>query len=55
MIEGDGVGLRGVGGSWKVDQFGNLKNPSDFNKNKLLEKVHLDDLDVYLAMFEMLV
>ena len=35
MIEGGGVDLRGGGGSWKVDQFGNLKNPSDFNKNKL--------------------
>ena len=35
MIEGGGVGLRGGGRSWKVDQFGNLKNPSDFNKNKL--------------------
>ena len=35
MIEGDGVGLRGGVGSWKVDQFGNLNNPSHFNKNKL--------------------
>ena len=35
MIEGAGVGLRGGGGSWKIEQFGNLKNPSDFNKNKL--------------------
>ena len=30
-----GLGLKGGGGSWKVDQFGNLKNPSDFNTNKL--------------------
>ena len=25
------MGLRGGGGSWKVDQFGNLNNPSHFN------------------------
>ena len=30
MIEGGGVSLRGGGGSWKVDQFGNLNNPSHF-------------------------
>ena len=29
------MGLKGGGGSWKVDQFGNLKNPSDLYKNKL--------------------
>ena len=30
MIEGDGVVLRGRGGSWKVDQLGDLNNPSHF-------------------------
>ena len=34
MIQGGGVGLGG-GGSWKVDQFGNLNNPSHFNYKKL--------------------
>ena len=34
MIEGVG-GSQGGGGSWKVDQFGNLNNPSHFNKDKL--------------------
>ena len=30
MIEGGGVGLRG--GSWKVDQFGNLKKSLTFEQ-----------------------